>query len=113
MAKITLSIPDDMKDWIEEHRDINYSDIFKKEIHQIQTNYPGKKNPLFFVTCVGGIIMGIVLILVSTLKFMSWEIRLFLPLLGGAMAFLSAFVYLKEYGRKKRREPVDDESVST
>ena len=108
MAKITLSIPDDMKVWIVNHRDINYSDIFQKEIHQIQGNYPRKKNPLFFVTCVGGIIMGVVLILISTLQFMSWEIRLFLPLLGGTMAFLSAFVYLKEYGRRKRVVKIDE-----
>jgi len=112
MAKITLSIPDKMKDWIDTNRNINYSDLFQKAVHDVQTNTPEQKNPLFLIACTGGIIMGIVLILMSTLKFMSWEIRLFLPLLGGALTFLSAFTYYKEYGRR-RRIVKDDESIST
>ena len=102
MPRINLSVSDADKSWMEEHDTINYSDVFRKALKELKVNDPNKKNPLFFVSCSGGIILGVVLILVSTLRFMSWEIRVFLPLLGGILSFVSAFTYYKEYGRVRK-----------
>jgi len=100
--RVNLSVPSDVKEWMGKNPTINYSDIFTRTVRDHMDGTPIKKNPLFFVACVGAIIMGVTLILVSTLPFMTWEIRIFLPLLGGIMAFLSAVVYFKEYGRVRR-----------
>ena len=72
---------------------IDRSKLFREAVEQHKTQNK-KKDPLLFMACTMGIIMGTVLILVSLLNFLSFEIKIFLPILGGILSVVSAYVYM-------------------
>ncbi len=104
-----------MKDWLDEHKEINRSELFRKAVFH-KKHVKTRISPLLFLVSVMGIIFSIALIVISvdplTLSFLSPYIRLVMALLGGILAVITSLVYYKEWKKiseKKRRESKDDE----
>lgn len=102
VQRISISIPDEMYDWITKNR-FSPSKIFQEAVDTtMSTTDTKKKNPLLFVTCTGLTIMGVVLILTSFIYVLSWEIRIFLPILGGILSFTASYSYIREIKRYRK-----------
>ena len=96
MAQLNIVIPDDMKEWLDEHKEINKSALFREAVRKKQDIVKGKvSSTVFFVTVIG-IMMSITLIGISTRPFMEPIIRLALAILGGVLAVTISLLYYKE-----------------
>jgi high-affinity K+ transport system ATPase subunit B len=101
VQRLSISIPDEMDDWLTKNN-INKSKLYQKAVYQeMKKTMEQGKNPLLFVVCTGFVVMGVVLILSTFVPFLSDEVRIFLPLLGGLLAFTSSYAFFKE--QKKYR----------
>jgi len=101
VQRLSISIPDEMDDWLSKNN-INKSKLFQKTVQeQMSKTLEQGRNPLLFVVCTGLVVMGVVLILTSFLPFLSFEVRIFLPILGGILSFVSSFVFIKEQKKYK------------
>jgi len=102
-VQINLSIPVKMKEWLDEHRNINRSELFRQAVKQKMYVVEQKVSPLFFLASVMGIMFGVVLILISIAPTpLNVYIRAPLSLIGGIMAVLSALLYFKESRKLKK-----------
>ena len=87
-----------MYEWLEKHKEINRSDIFRQAIKNIQS--PSKNvSSLMFLATIMGIIFSIVLIGISTTQYIDGYLRAMIALLGGFLAIATTTLYYKE--RKK------------
>lgn len=106
VQRLSISVPDGMDEWLSKNN-INKSKLFQKAVQEkMGKTLEYGRNPLLFVVCTGLVIMGVVLILTSFLPFLSFEVRIFLPLLGGILSFVSAFVFIKEQKRYRTAKHV-------
>ena len=95
---ISIFIPESMYNWLEEHKEINRSELFRGAVKTKQNKE--QISPLLFLVSVMGIIFSVSLIVISmdprTIPFLSPYIRLMLAFLGGILALITAIVYYKE-----------------
>lgn len=106
--QINVVIPQKMKEWLDEHKQINRSELFRQAVKQKMYVVEQKVSPLFFLASVMGIMFGVVLILIGIAPSpLHKYIRGILCLIGGAMSFLSSVLYLKESRKLKRGAEVD------
>lgn len=87
-----------MYEWLEEHKEINRSDIFRRAIKNIQSP-PKNVSSLMFLATLMGIIFSIVLIGIATTPYIDGYLRAIIALLGGFLAVATTSLYYKE--RKK------------
>ena len=93
--QISIVIPSDMYEWLEEHKEINRSKIFREAVQRIQS--PSKNvSSLMFLATIMGIIFAIVLIGISTTPYIHGYLRAVIALLGGFLAVATSLVYYKE-----------------
>lgn len=90
-----------MYKWLEEHKEINRSEIFRQTVKRIQSPQQKKVSPLMFLATIMGIIFSVVLIGISTTNYLGFEINAVVAILGGILAISSAMLYYKESRRLK------------
>jgi len=96
MAQMNITVPDKMKEWLDEHKEINRSELFRQAVKRKQDFMKGKvSSTVFFVTIIG-IMMSITLIGIATRPYLMTEIRAIIALLGGILGFMTMMVYRKE-----------------
>ena len=100
---ISISIPQSMHDWLDEHKEINRSKLFQQAVFRVQNpRQEGKVSPLVFFISVMGIVFSIVLVGIGiTSSPMYQTARALLPLLAGILAVCTALTYWKESKRAK------------
>ena len=102
---ISISIPQNMYDWLETHPEINRSNLFREVVLSRQQTIKHKVSPLVFLVSVMGVTFSVVLIslgLEAQSTFLNDSIRGLMCLLGGILAVSSSLVYYKE--RQKVRQ---------
>jgi len=93
---ISLSIPIGMYDWLEEHKEINRSELFRDAVRRVQEFKKAKISPLLFLVSVMGVVFSIALIGIGLAPSpMNLYARALLTLLGGFLAIITAVVYYK------------------
>jgi len=98
--QLNLVIPKDMKSWLDEHKEINRSELFRKAVKEQMHPRRERVPPLVFFVSVMGIVFSICLIGISLTPVpMYISIRAALPILAGAMAISTAILYYKERKR--------------
>lgn len=86
-----------MYEWLEQHKQINRSQIFRDAVTVIMVNKKKKVPSLMFLAAVMGEVFGIALIGIAVSP--SWldnPLRSMLALLGGILAVVTAITYFKE-----------------
>jgi len=96
MAQLNIVIPDDMKDWLDEHKEINKSELFRQAVKQKQNFIKGKVSSVVFLATILSIVLSITLILISFVPVMSNLIRATIALIGGVLAFIGCLTYYME-----------------
>jgi len=99
-----------MREWLDEHKEINRSQLFREAVLRKQ-HARNRISPLLFLVSVMGIVFSIALIVIAmdpqTIPFLSPYIRLSMTLLGGVLAVITSLVYYKEWrqvSEKKMKE---------
>lgn len=95
-CQINVVIPNEMKEWLDKHPEINRSELFRNAVNAKKNITEQKISPLMFLASIMGIIMSISLIGIATTPYLSVPIRAVLSLLGGILAVTTIFVYIKE-----------------
>jgi len=90
-----------MYEWLEKHKEINRSEIFRETIKKIQSPSKKKVSPLMFLATIMGIIFSICLIGISTTIYLIPELRAVIAILGGILAVSTSMLYYKESRRLK------------
>lgn len=88
-----------MYEWLEEHKEINRSEIFRQAVKKIQSPQLKKVSPLMFLATIMGIVFSICLIGISTTIYLKPELRAIIAILGGILAVSAAMLYYKESRR--------------
>ena len=100
--RISITIPEWMYQWLDEHKEINRSKLFREAVLREQNVITESKkiSPLMFLASVMGIVFSIALIGIglTPTPIHIWT-RGLLTLLGGFLAVMTALLYQKE--RKK------------
>lgn len=105
LTRISIGIPNEMYSWLEEHKDINRSELFRNAVNNIRNRKAPHVSPLMFLASVLGIVFSITLVAIAlTPTSMDTYVRGFLALLGGIMAVSTAFAYVREQKRVKTGE---------
>ena len=105
LTRISIGIPNEMYSWLEEHKDINRSELFRNAVNNIRHRKKQHVPPLMFLASVLGIVFSITLVSIAlTPTSMDMYVRGFLALLGGVMAVATAFAYVREQKRIKMGE---------
>jgi len=100
--QINLTIPRKMKIWLDEHREINRSELFRQAV--LKMMYPRKEvvPPLVFFISIMGIVFSVALIGIAlTPTPMYISIRAVLPILAGVLAISTSLLYYRERKRIK------------
>lgn len=104
-----------MYNWLEEHKEINRSELFREAVlrkKQARTRI----SPLLFLVSVMGIVFSIALIVIAmdpqTIPFLSPYIRLAMTLLGGILAVITSLVYYKEWRQVTEKKIKEVKEVS-
>lgn len=97
---ITINIPVAMYDWLEQHKNINRSQLFREaveaKIHNIKTQH--QISPLMYLVSIMGIVFSVALIGIAiTPTPIHPSARALLALLGGILAVSTSVVYYKEH----------------
>ena len=97
--RISITIPEWMYQWLDEHKEINRSKLFREAVlreQQVVTESK-KMSPLMFLASVMGIVFSIALIGIgiTPTPIHIWT-RGLLALLGGFLAFMTGVLYFKE-----------------
>ena len=96
-TQLNIVIPVEMKQWLDTHKEINRSDLFRQAVNQKMMLKKQKVSPLFFFATVMGVMFGVVLILIGISPTpLNIYLKAILSLAGGFMASLSGLLYLKE-----------------
>jgi len=96
MAQVNINIPEDMKEWLDKHPNINRSELFRQAVKQKQNFLKGKVSPIVFAATIIGILMSVTLILISFVPVMDNFIRAIIALIGGILAVLVMVTYYIE-----------------
>lgn len=103
--QISIVIPQEMYDWLDEHRNINRSELFRKAVQSLMTKEKQKIDPLLFLTSIMGIVFSIALIGIAiTPTPIHTTTRGLLALLGGILALSTSYLYFKEVNRINYKE---------
>lgn len=97
--QISIVIPNSMYEWLEKHKEINRSEIFRQAVKKIQSPSKNKVSPLMFLATIMGIVFSICLIGISTTIYLRPEINAVVALLGGILAVSASMLYYKERRR--------------
>ena len=93
---ISLTIPESMYSWLEEHKEINRSSLFREAV-EIKMNPKKHVSSLMFLASIMGIIFSIALIGIGVTESpIDVNIRSLLTLLGGILAVSTMVLYYKE-----------------
>jgi len=99
---ISISIPKSMYSWLEEHKEINRSQLFREAVNREQHIVEEKISPLMFLISIMGYVFAVVLICIALTPTPIHNMtRAMLGLLGGFLAFATAMLYRKEKKRSK------------
>jgi len=96
---ISINIPVGMYDWLEKHRDINRSQLFRKAVKGVMNGsiVQRKVSPLMYLIPIMGIVFSIALIGIAvTPTPIHNYARGLMALLGGVLAISTAILYYKE-----------------
>lgn len=96
MAQLNINIPDDMKEWLDNHPEINRSELFRQSVKRKQTFLKGKVSPMVFTATIVGMLMAVSLIFISFVPVMDDLIRALIALIGGVLAVLVMVTYYME-----------------
>lgn len=100
--QISIVIPQEMYKWLDEHRNINRSELFRKSVQSLMTNEKQKVDPLLFLASIMGIVFSIALIGIAITPTPIHVItRGLLALLGGVLALATSYLYFREVNRVK------------
>lgn len=100
LIRISISIPKETYDWLENNKNINRSKLFRDAIERIKNPVTKNISPLMFLASIMGIVFSIALIGIATLDTPIVEsVRAMLALLGGVLAIATAFCYYREHKR--------------
>ena len=105
--QINLVVPKTMKKWLDEHKEINRSKLFRNAVYRKM--YPKKErvSSLVFFIAIMGVVFSITLIGIGlTPSPMYTTIRSVLPILGGVLGVTTSLLYYRE---KKR---IMEENIS-
>lgn len=103
MEQINLTIPKSMKEWLDEHKEINRSQLFRDAVTNKRYRKENKISPLTLFAVSMAPLFGITLIIIGITPVpMETSIRAFLPLLGGIMAIGASITYIVERKRIKQ-----------
>ena len=98
--KITVVIPSGMKEWLDNHKEINRSQLVRDAIFQKMQPEQQKVGPLMFLVSIMGIVFSIALIGIAvTPSPIHYYGRALLALLGGFLAIATSISYYKESKR--------------
>jgi len=99
---ITINIPMSMYKWLQNHKEINRSKLFREAVSFKMKNMEHKMNPLMFLMSVMGIVFSISLVGIAvTPSPIHVYARALMALLGGFLALTTSVVYVKERNRLK------------
>lgn len=101
---ITINIPVGMYDWLERHKNINRSQLFRDAVEAKRHNVKQQKqiSPLMYLISIMGIVFSVALIGIAiTPTPIHTSARALLSLLGGILAIATSVLYYKEYKEKK------------
>lgn len=96
---ISINIPMSMYDWLEKHKNINRSQLFRKAVEGIMSNVSvqRKVSPLMYLISIMGIVFSIALIGIAvTPTPIHVYARGLMALLGGVLAISTSILYYKE-----------------
>lgn len=104
--QINIVIPKSMKEWLDEHKEINRSKLFRDAVALKMNPIRKKVPPLVLFVGTMGPIFGIVLIAIGlTPTPMEVVIRAVLPILGGFLAVGTTLMYILERKRTRKEIP--------
>ena len=96
-VKITVVIPEGMKEWLDNNKEINRSKLMRDSIFQRMQTKKQKVNPLVFLVSIMGIVFSVALIGIATVPSpMVYYWRALLALLGGILAVATSITYYRE-----------------
>jgi hypothetical protein len=99
---ISISIPQSMDEWLDQHSDINRSDLFRQAVFGRMYPRKNRMSPLVFFISIMGIAFSVALIGISLTPIPLYQvIRTVLPVLGGILAVATGVLIYKE-GRKEK-----------
>jgi len=108
---INLSIPNKMKEWLDEHPEINKSDLFRKAVIRKKRKLEEQVSPLFALACYMGVLFGVAIggigIGISS-TFMNVYIRGCIVILGATLALVCFVAYTVE---KRKVKYLKDEDL--
>lgn len=96
---ISINIPMSMYDWLEKHRSINRSQLFRKAVEGIMNNVSVQQqvSPLMYLISIMGIVFSIALIGIAITPTPIHDYaRGLMALLGGVLAISTAILYYRE-----------------
>lgn len=102
---ISINIPVGMYDWLEKHKTINRSKLFRKAVEREQGNVCEQHNvsPLMYLISIMGIVFSIALIGIAITPTPIHDYaRALMALLGGILAVSTSILYWKERKLVKR-----------
>jgi hypothetical protein len=100
---ISVNIPKSMYDWLEQHSEINRSQLFRETIENKMKGKTQRVSSLMFLASVMGIVMSVVLVCIALVP--SWihiYIRGIMGILGGILAVTTTLLYYKEQKRVRQ-----------
>lgn len=101
--QISIVIPQEMYNWLDEHRSINRSELFREAVDSLMTKDKQKVDPLLFLASIMGIVFSIALIGIGiTPTPIHVFTRGLLALLGGILALSTSYLYLREVSNGKQ-----------
>ena len=99
MAQLNISVPDDVRDWLDANPEVNKSKLFREAVFRKKNVKEGKISSFLFFTSILGWVLAIAVIGISTTPYFVKEIRLSLALLGGVLAVMLGMLCFKEWKR--------------
>lgn len=102
---ISISIPAEMYNWLEENKKINRSQLFREAVLRVKGDVQEQQNvpSLMFLVSIMGIVFSIALIGIAITPTPVHVItRAILALLGGFLAFTTSLLYYRERKKVKR-----------
>jgi hypothetical protein len=102
LVRISIAIPSEMYKWLENHREINRSQLFRNAVDMKRNPGVRKISSLMFLASIMGIVFSIALIGIALIPSpIIAEFRAVLALLGGLLAIATMGCYAREQKRIK------------
>jgi len=102
-GQINLSITPKMKCWLDEHPEINKSELFRNAVIRKKQRMEEQVSPILFLACCMGVIFGVAItgIGLGAEQFINTYIRIIVIALGSVLAFVSFVIYTMEKQKVK------------